>query len=104
MAFDSTQTLTDMAAAAQEVVAGEWPKVKDCTEEALREQEEALKEIAEACVKGELTEDEMRSQLEDEREAFQMVLLACEVKAKATAQRAANAAFKVLEQAIRACL
>jgi hypothetical protein len=104
MAFDSSDTLKEMVAAVEDVVAGEWPKIKDCAQDALKDQEDALDEIAAARVKGDITEEEMQSQLEDERVTFQAALLACEVKAKATAQQAANAAFKVLEQAIRACL
>jgi hypothetical protein len=104
MAFDSSQTLKGMLAAAQGVVAGEWPKIKSCAEDALKEQEDALKDIAAARIKGDITEEEMQSQIDDERKTFEAALLACEVKVKATAQQAANAAFKVLEQAIRACL
>ena len=101
MAFNASETLRDMLAAAKDVVAGEWPKIKDCAEEALKEQEDALKEIAAARLKGELTDEEVKSQLEDEQETFEAALLACEVKTKAAAQRAANAAFKVLEEAIK---
>lgn len=104
MAFDTSQTLKDMAAAAQAVFAQDWPKVKDCAEEALLEQKESLAEIAAACIAGDLTRDEMDSQIEDEQKAFETMLLACEVKAKATAQHAANAAFEVLEKAILAAL
>ena len=102
MAFNLEATLGDMLDAAKDVVAGEWPKIKDCAKEALEEQEEALKEIAAARLRGDLNEEEMQSELEDEEKTFQAALLACKVKAKATAQEAANAAFKVLEQAIRA--
>jgi hypothetical protein len=104
MAFDSSETLREMMAAAQDVVAGEWPKIKDCAQDALKDQEDALKDIAEARIKGDIDENEMQSEIEDERKAFEAALLACEVTAKATAQQAANAAFKVLEQAITACL
>jgi hypothetical protein len=104
MAFDSAETLKDMLSAAQDVVAGEWPKVKGCAAEALKEQEDALREIADLRIQGELTEDEMESQREDEQQTFAAALLACEVKARATAQQAANAAFSVLEQAVRAAL
>src|SRR3954467_11118119 len=104
MAFNSSETLKDMIAAVEEVVAGEWPRIKYGAQDALKEQEDALEEIAAARVKGDITEEEMQSQLEDEKLTFQAALLACEVKAKATAQQAANAAFKVLEQAIQVCL
>ena len=104
MAFDASQTLKDMALAAQSVFAQDWPKVKSCAEEALLEQQETLAEIAAARIAGDLTQEEMDSQIEDEQKAFETMLLACEVKAKATAQNAANAAFKVLEKAILAAL
>ncbi len=104
MAFDSSATLKDMLAAAEGVIGAGWPKIRACADRALREQEDALKEICALRVQGDIDEDEMRSEIEDEKKTFAAALLACEVKAKATAQRAANAAFAVLEKAIRACL
>ena len=46
----------------------------------------------------------MKSQLDDEKEALKAALLVCEVKAKVAAQKAANAAIKVLTDAIKAAL
>jgi hypothetical protein len=104
MAFDSSQVLRDMAAAAESVISGDWPKVQDCVKQALKDQEEALQDIAEARLKKELTDDELHSQLEDEKATLEAALLACRVRAKAMAQEAANAAIQVLEKAIKAAL
>lgn len=104
MAFNAQETLRSMADAAGGVLSGEWPKVQACVEKALKEQEQALEEIAVARLRNDLTEDEMQSQLEDEKKTLEAALLACQVGAKAIAQRAVNAAFQVLEQAIKAAL
>jgi DNA-binding transcriptional regulator GbsR (MarR family) len=104
MAFDASETLKNMIAAANDVFAAESPKIKDCVERALKDQEKALVDIAAARVTGDLTDDDMQSELEDERKTLEAALLACEVKTKAAAQQAANAAFKVLEKAIKAAL
>ncbi|SRR6266496_171198 len=104
MAFDSAETLENMANAVRDVVASDWPKVRSCVERALKDQEEALKEIAATRLENELTDEEMKSELEDEKKTFEAALLACEVRAKAMAQQAANAAFQVLEQAIKVAL
>lgn len=104
MAFDLAGTLKSMADAARGVIAEDWPKVKGCVQQALKDQEDALKDIADASIEGGLTEEEIQSELDDEKKTFAAALLACDVKVKATAQKAANAAFQVLEQAIKAAL
>jgi hypothetical protein len=104
MAFDVSDTLKNMIAAARDVLAAESPKIKECVDKAIKEQGDALADIATARLKGDLTDTEMQSELEDEQKTLEAVLLACEVKTKAVAQQAANAAFKVLEKALRAAL
>jgi len=102
MSFDMEQTAKDMLAAMQGTLSAEWPEIRDCTERAVREEQDVLKEIAKARIEGAIDEDEMQSQLDDEKETLKAVLLVCKVKAKRAAQDAANAAIEVLKNAIRA--
>ena len=104
MDFDIKQTLDDMKNAIAGVVTDEWPKVETCIRKALDEERDALDEIAQARLANEINDDEMKSELDDEKETLQAVLLACKVKAIVMAQKAANAAIKVLTDAINAAL
>lgn len=104
MDFDIKKTLDDMANAIAGVVTNEWPKVDVCIKKALDEEKDALDEIAQARLVNEINDDEMKSELDDETETLQAVLLACKVKAIVMAQQAANAAIKVLTDAINAAL
>lgn len=104
MAFNIETTIEDMAGAISGVMAGEWGGIKDCVQQALKEEKEALADIADARVAGDINDAEMKSQLEDEKVALEAALLACRVKAKVAAQNAANAAIDVLKSAIKAAL
>jgi hypothetical protein len=101
MSLNIDQTLNDMGAAVAGVVAGDWPKVKACIEAALQEEKSALVAIAKARLAHEIDEDEMKSQLDDEKEALQAALLVCQIETRIMAQTAANAAIKVLTDAIK---
>lgn len=104
MSFDIENTAKAMLEAMKGTLATEWPKIQQCTEKAMREEQEALQDIANARIEGFIDDDEMKSQLDDEKETLAAVLLVCKIKAKKAAETAANAAIKVLEDAIRAAL
>ena len=104
MAFDIDATIKDMGNAAAAVLAGEAPKIRDCLDKVLQDEKEALKAIADARIAGKITAADMKDQIADEREALKAALLVCKVKGKVAAQKAANAALKVLQNAVRAAL
>ncbi|HKA40121.1 MAG TPA: hypothetical protein VKD25_10140 [Burkholderiales bacterium] len=104
MSFDIDGTIKDMGNAAAAVLAGEAPKIRVCLDKALEDEKEALQMIADARLVGDITAAEMKEQIADEREALKVALLACKVKGKVAAQKAANAALKVLEKAVRTAL
>ncbi len=104
MSFDIDATIKDMGNAAVAVLAGEGPKIRDCLDKALQDEKEALKLIADARIAGEITAADMKSQIADEREALKAALLVCKVKGKVAAQKAANAALKVLQDAVGVAL
>jgi hypothetical protein len=66
------------------------------------EEKSALATIAKARLAHEIDDDEMKSQLDDEKEALQAALLVCQIETKIMAQNAANAAINVLTDAIQA--
>lgn len=104
MSFNIESVLSGMLAAASEVLSTEWPKVKSCVERAFKEERDALEAIAQARLTGEIDDDDMESELEDEKATLKVALLACDVAGKVAAQNAANAAIGVLQNAIKAAL
>jgi hypothetical protein len=104
MAFDLDKTLGDMLGAAGGVITGEWPKVKACVQKALQDERDALEAIAQGRLNGEIDDDEMKSELDDEKDTLRAALLACQVQSRAVAQKAANAAIETLQAAIEAAL
>lgn len=104
MSFDIDSTIGDMISAMSEVISGEWPNVKDCIKLALQDEKHALADIARARLDNEIDDEDMKSQLEDEKIALEAALLACQVRAKVMAQKAANAAIDVLKEAISLAL
>lgn len=104
MAFDIKATLTDMLGAMNNVISGEWPKVRDCVKKALAEEQQALETLAKARLSGEIDDAMLAAQLDDERETIKSVLLACEVMGKKMAQDAANAAIDIFNNAINTAI
>ncbi len=102
MSFDLEQTLKDMLEAAKAVFAAEWPRVKDDMKRVLNDQKEALAKIAEACRSDAINDQEFEEQLEDEKEAFEAGLSMARASAKATTQRAIDAAMAVFRNAVKA--
>lgn len=101
MGFDIDQALADMARAIAGVASNEWPDINACVEQALRDEKETLKMLGDAFASGDLSEEDLHSQLEDEKLALESALLACRVETKVMAQNAANAAITALAGAIR---
>jgi ribosome-binding ATPase YchF (GTP1/OBG family) len=104
MAFDIEVVLGEMLSAFSKVMSAEWPKIQECAKAAFQEEREALEAIAIARVNSEINDQEMKSQLGDEKLVLEASLLACKVKSKAATQKAINAAMKVLSDAIKAAL
>jgi len=104
MSFDIDKTVADMAKAIGAVLTTEWPKIKDCAENVLKDEKDALADIAKARLLGEINDEELKSELEDEQTTLEAALLVCEIKAKAMVQKAINSALNVFVEAINAAL
>jgi len=104
MAFDIGNVLKEMVSAAGDVLATESPKIKGCVKAAFEEEKDALEDIARARLEGEIDDDDLKSQIADEGEALKAALLACKVKGKVAAQKAANAAIKVFTGALKTAI
>jgi len=104
MSFNIDETLKEMAEAIKAVFVEEWPKVRGCVKKAIEEERDALAEIARVRLAGEIDDEELKSQLEDERLVLEAALEVCKLEEKVAIQKAVNAALKVLEEAIKSCL
>ncbi|VAW94900.1 hypothetical protein MNBD_GAMMA22-1674 [hydrothermal vent metagenome] len=96
MEFDIEKSLKDMNAAASGVILDKSPQVQDCIKKALEEEKQALLNIAKARLSNQINDDDVNSQLEDEKIALEAAMLACQVKSKELAQSGANAAINSL--------
>lgn len=104
MEFDIGAVLKGMVAAASDVLSTEGQKVKECVKKAIEEEKDALNAIAKTRIAGEITADDMKSQIADEKDALKAALLVCQVKGKLAAQKAANGAIKVFTDAVKVAL
>ncbi len=104
MNFDIDAVLADMLSAMEDSVDSDWRDVRDHAKQVLQNEKEALANLAEQRLRGDITEDELRSELEDERDTVEAEMKAVQVMTKAMAQQAADAAMGVLFKAIRAAL
>jgi hypothetical protein len=104
MSFNIEKTLTDMVKSAGDVLSDQGLKAKGPVEQVLRDHKEALQEIAEARIKGDIDDDDLKDQLKDEQQAFQAGLSMVRAEEKATVQDAMNIALDTFRKAVRAAL
>jgi hypothetical protein len=81
-------------------VSGDAAKITEFSKKIIEEQKETLKKLAELMAAGSITAEELISELEDEKVTIQNLYLSLKVAAKASAQKATNAALKFLGDSI----
>ena len=104
MSIDIDAVLGDMLAAVKDSIEADWDDIEGYAKQVLENEKDALAELAEQRLRGDLTEEELESELDDERDTVEAELKAIQVMTKAAAQRAANAAMDVLSKAISAAM
>ena len=104
MKLDINKIIDDMLAGVKGTVADNWNEVKAVTEQFMERRKERLFLLAELRISGDLTEERFKSRLEDEKLVLEAELNAMAVITKAVAQRAANVAIDILEQAVKAAI
>ncbi len=104
MNFDINEVLSQMAAAVKDVVADNWSEAKSVVNQFLQNRKERLELLAELRISGDLTQKRFELRLEDEKLIAEAEFHAVAVISKATAQEAANAAIKVLIDAVNVAL
>ena len=104
MNFDINAALNDMLMAMKDSVDADWGDVEGYAKQVLENEKEALANLAEQRLQGEITEEDLKSELEDEKDTVEAEMKAIRVMTKAMAQRAANAAMNELFNAIKVAL
>lgn len=104
MSFDIDEVLVHMLSAMKDSVDVDWDNVKGYAKQVLENEKEVLSELAEQRFKGEITEEELRSELDDEKDTVEAEMKAIEIMTEAMAQRAANAAIDTLFNAIKTAI
>jgi hypothetical protein len=100
MAFDISAVVTDMITAVKTTVKDKWPEVKDTANTFLLDRKDRLELLASLRLQNEISEEFFVKRLADEKAILESELRAITVLSKAIAQKAANAAITVLNNAI----
>lgn len=93
-----------MLAAMKETLVDAYPKIEGYAKQVFQNEKEYIKELANQFAQGLINEEELKSELEDEKDTFEAELLALNVLNKAAIQKAAHAATDVLTQSIKALI
>jgi len=104
MSFDIEATIKSMLEAMKGVVGDNWKDVGSYAGQILQNKKEVFRQLVEEKLRGDITEDEFASELEDEKDTFEAELDALNVLKKAMIQKAVNAALDVLYKAIKMAL
>lgn len=104
MSFDIDAVLGDMFSSVKDCVDSDWNDIAGYVKEVLEIEKEVLLDLAEQRLRGDITDDELKSELDDEKDTVEAEMKAIQVMTKVMAQRAANAVIDVLYKAIKEAL
>jgi hypothetical protein len=98
--FNIEEVALSMLSALQRELKKDWPAAKATMEDFMRRQQRILEIEALYRINGQLDEENYKSRLEDRKRLMEAQLEAVKAVSKAMAQKAANAAIEVLENAV----
>lgn len=104
MDFDFNELMADMASAFKSRLGEDWPQAKNTVVSFMESRKERLKLLTELRLEGEISQERFLSRLSDEKEMAEAELNTVTIISKVMAQKAANAAFEVVEKAIQAII
>lgn len=104
MGFNIDAVLAEMLGAVKDSVEGDWDDLQGYAKQIFENEKAMLAELAGQRLRGEINDDELQSELDDEKMTIEAELKALNVISQAMTQRAANAAMDVLYQAIKLAL
>ncbi len=104
MKFDINEVIAEMGAAVKDAVGENWNEVLAVTNQFLQSKKERLELLAELRIAGDISRKRFESRLKDETLIAEAEFHSIAVISKAIAQKAANAAMEVLENAVKTAI
>lgn len=104
MKFDINEVIAEMTAAVKDAVGDNWNEVLGVTNQFLNNRKQRLELLAELRITGDISKKRFESRLNDEKLVAEAEFQAIAVISKAIAQKAANAAIEVLENAVKTAI
>jgi hypothetical protein len=104
MNFNINEVLSGMLSAIKGNVEDNWDLVKATANQFLQNKKERLELLASLRITGEISQEKFDSRISDEKLVLEAELHAIAVISKAIAQNAANAAIKMLLDAVKAAI
>lgn len=104
MSFDISTLLNDMKNAAANAIKDDIDEVPEYLGEIIESEKESLAELADARFTNQISDDELMNEIEREKKVIEVEMLTIQIMTKAMAQKAINAAMKVLAEAIKIAL
>jgi hypothetical protein len=104
MEFDIENTVNQMLLAVKSSIQKDWSEVNATARQFLEMNKKRYEKLVEYRLTGKIDEQNFKSRLEDEKRMLEVQLNTLTILSKVMAQNAANAAFDVLESAVRTCL
>ena len=104
MKFDIESTVKSMVSAAKGSVGDDAPEAKETAQQFLEMNKNRLAKLAQYRITGKLSAEDFKSRMEDERKMLEAQFNTMKIISKVMAQNAANAAIRVLEDAVQAAL
>ncbi|MBS1730720.1 MAG: hypothetical protein JSS67_08065 [Bacteroidetes bacterium] len=104
MKFDIDEVLTNMLSAVKKSLKTDWPFAKETANNFFQSRKERLDLLTSLRLSNQLSEEFYESRILDEKKILISELHALAIISKVLAQNAANAAFDILEKALKAAL
>lgn len=104
MKFDINEVIAEMITAVKDTVGENWNEVLSVASHFFQMKKERLELLAELRIAGDISQKRFESRLKDEKLIAEAEFHAIAVISKAIAQKAANAAIEVLENAVKTAI
>lgn len=101
MSFDINTLLSNMINAAVDELKDELGIIPDYLKKIFENEKEALQTLAEARLSGEISDEEFQNEIRREKKVLESEMLTVSIITKAAAQKAINAAMKILVDAVK---
>jgi hypothetical protein len=104
MSLNVSELAAQMLGAAQEVLSGKWPEIKDYAESETKKLAQSLATIEKLHVTGQISDEQAGLHLDIQKNASRTVLLTLEGLSLLVVEQAINAALRVVKDTVNTAL